>query len=168
MADEFITFKADFKPVEEALKQTSLNIITIQKKMMRDVGRRSAKMVNQVLRATTHGNGLIAGRYEAKLTYTYHVSKDATKMSVYPQKIEPGRKNDLTIPVVSSLNYGKKIEAKYRKYLTFTVNGNFVRVKNVQIQAKNFMNSGEQYISSGAFQTDAQAILNKELKKYWG
>lgn len=166
MSDNFLTFKSDFSSIQEALKQTSLNEINIQKKILREVGKKAARLVNKKLRATTHGNGMIAGRYPARLSFTYHPAKDGTKVSVYPKKIEPGRKNDLTVPVVYSLNYGNRIQAK-RKFLTISGKFGFARPKNVQITARHFIDDGENYFNSGAFVSDAQAILNKELDKYW-
>lgn len=163
MAEDF-TINADIEKVSKALNGTTKEMKSIIRGVLGIVGRGTRQEVNKVTRAIK-GNGMIAGRYPYSVakSFMYKVAKDGSKVSVFPRKIEKGRKNDLTIPVISTLNYGKVIYPRRgRNYLVFPLqDGSFLKVKSVRITGRHFVEAGKNYAVSSKYMSDVDKYIQK-------
>lgn len=162
-----ISIEADIARAEEALAGTSKSLKSLEKQITGTVARGSLKKIKSVIRKTIHGDGLISDKYQYSIleNYVYHV--EGKRATVYPQKIEQGRKNDLTIPVISSLSYGREIFPRKQKWLF--INGkSYAKVKSIKIEPRNFVQAGDAYLQGNSYLPEIDKIIQKELKKYWG
>lgn len=159
----------DTQPVVNALSQTAKSVPAIIKQMMTVIGKGSAKATNDMLKATTRGRkGIIGHRYEYDITKAYTYKADQHGVRVYPKAVDKARKNDLTVAVMSTLNYGAEIKAVKSKYLGISGGDYYARVKAVRIPGKRFVDAGMRYRDSDRYEHDLDKVIEKELKKFWG
>lgn len=167
MAD--FEINGDFERVSKALSGTTKSITSIQKGILSIIGRGTRSEIKKITKSIK-GNGLIAGRYPYSISsaFTYKVKADGSKVSVFPKKIEKNRPNDLTIPVISTLNYGKNISVRNgRKYLVFQTADGWKKCKSVRIPGHHFIEAGKQYAGSAKYMNEVEKYVQKELDKYW-
>lgn len=164
-----VGFVVDAEPVINALKQTAKSVPSITKQMMTVIGKGSAKATNDMLKATTRGRkGFIGHRWPYDVTRAYTYKATSGGVSVYPKKVDKTRANDLTVPVMATLNYGAEIKAVKAKYLGISGDGYHARVKAVRVPGKYFVEAGKRYRDSDKYERDLDKIIEKELKKFWG
>jgi hypothetical protein len=169
MSESFLNISADLEEVQEALAGTSRSIPSIQKSVLRLIGRNTAGEVNKALRGSVKAkaNSILAGKYEHNLRSAFKstVKKNGQTVSVYPRPIQGG--GSLILPVITTLNYGAVINAK-GSYLIFKTKDGWRKVKSVRITGRHFIEKGDAYVNSDKYKSDVEALINKELNKYWG
>lgn len=159
----------DFEKVSKALSGTTKSVKSIQKGILSIIGRGARAEIKKITKSIK-GNGLVAGRYPYSIAnaFTYKVKADGSKVSVYPKKIEKNRSNDLTVPVISTLNYGKNITVRNgRKYLVFQTSDGWKKCKSVKIPGHHFVEAGKSYAGSSKYNNEVEKYIQKELDKYW-
>ena len=115
----------------------------------------------------------ITSKQKSKLRTAYRQSGLKTTSNALYKSIYGTAKNNFTgyAGIASKqaykfipLNYGMEIRAK-DKYLTFQVNGEWVKVRSVHIPARNFFEVGARYMDSQEMKRDIEVILKREVDK---
>lgn len=151
MSDQdFLNIQVDVSSAEEYLRDTSLTIPQIEKKVLRLVGKLAAKETNQAVKATlnTSSKAILGHRYTYNMNkmYTYGKAKDHS-LTVYPKAVSGGT---LIIPVSTTLNYGFDAGNKRGPHVT----------------GRGFVQAGETYLKGGRYMPEVQKLVDKELEKY--
>ena len=150
---ELIGITVDVSSAQEYLRETSLQIPQIEKKVLRLVGKEIAKETNKVMKGVVHvkTNAMLAHRYPYRMTQTYKYGKVKNHgLTVYPRKVDNARENDLIIPVMATLTYG--FDA-----------GN---ARGPHVIGRGFVQQGESYAQAGRYMPEVQKLVDKELEKY--
>ncbi len=142
MADR-ISIEVDTREVQEALKGTSLAIDKIEKKAVGIVLKGTLKAVRSEYRKTLRPANSIRYERTGALYKSFRISNKGSYGNVYPRAVSNGRNWAMGLACI--LNYGAK-------------NG---------IKPRGFIQKGEQYASSGAYSTEIDKMVDKELDKYW-
>lgn len=160
-----IAISADVEKVTEALRETSLNWKTIQRKCLSTIGRELRKSIkSNIAMTTTRRTG------ELSNAYMYKAKFDGTKLSVFPAS----RRSSETFSRVSKYQNSR---AKTRFPLFAKVyglnSGSVIMTASRKVHhvlyPRNFVQKAQsQYVDSGRYQLDLEALINEELKKYWG
>ena len=168
MSDSLINIEADISNAQDMLKETFLKVPTIESKVLRLVGRLTAKEINKAVKGGVHSGTsvLIAHRYPYNMNQMYVYGKPKNhEVSVYPHRVQPGRGNDLIIPVSMALNYGATIEAKEKQTLSIFAK-TWARPVSITIKGRGFVQAGETYAKSSRYSKDVQKLIDRELEKY--
>jgi len=150
---DFLNIQVDVSGAEEYLRDTSLTIPQIEKKVLRLVGKLAARQTNTALKSSVHAksNSVLAHRYPYKMTQTYKYGKVKNhSLSIFPNKVEGGSRNDLIIPVSMTLNYG--YDAGNRR--------------GPHVVGRGFVQAGENYLQGGRYMPEVQNLVDKEIEKY--
>ena len=144
---QVIATEVDVTAVQEALSETSKSLKAIQRQTLRVVARATAKTV----RAAIISSDLHVRTGELRKAYTYKLKRDGSEANVYPRALTNG---DRTIfPKAMTLSYGHEGPTK--------------RAKNWRIVPRGFVQRGQQYAENGDYMDEVQALIDKELEKYW-
>ena len=144
---QILATEVDVSAVQDALSETSKSLKSIQRSTLRVVARATAKTV----RAAIISSDLHVRTGELRKAYTYKLKRDGTEANVYPRALTNG---DRTIfPKAMTLSYGH--------------NGPTKRFRNWRIAPRGFVQRGQQYAENGDYMDEVQALIDKELEKYW-
>lgn len=143
MAD-FINVEADFVEVQKALEETASSMDSIAVKSLRVVAKGSLTAVKNAIKAC--GVGKRTG--ELLKCYGYKVSKNKKFVNVYPKAINNPEVS--IFPKIGALSYGTD------------------KRPNRHLKAFGFVQAGIKAAESGAYQSEMQKMIDKELQKYWG
>ena len=142
-----IVSEVDVSAVQDALSETSKSLKAIQRDTLRVVARATAKTV----RAAIISSDLHVRTGELRKAYTYKLKRDGSEANVYPRALTNG---DRTIfPKAMTLSYGHQGPTK--------------RARNWRIVPRGFVQRGQQYAENGDYMDEVQALIDKELEKYW-
>ena len=89
---------------------------------------------------------------ELAKAYVYKVKRDGSEANVFPKALTG--KDKTIFPKAMTLSYGHDGPTK--------------RAASWHIAPRGFVQSGQQYAESGAYMTEVQKMVDKELEKYWG
>jgi len=154
MADaSALSVTVDTSSALELLKQTSLSIPRIEDKVLRLVGKLVSKEINSRIKGSvrTSTKAVLGHRYTYNMRkmYTYGKTKKHS-LSVYPNRVEKGRSNDLIIPVALTLSYGYDAGKRKGPHMT----------------GRGFIQAGESYAKSGRYMPEVRKLIDRELEKY--
>ena len=145
---QLIQTQVDIEEVEKALAGTSKSLKAIRKSVLRIAAKETAKRVKAAISASD----LQRRTGELAKAYVYKVKKDGSEANVFPKALTG---NGRTIyPKAMTLSYGHDGPTK--------------RAASWHIAPRGFVQSGQQYAESGAYMTEVQKMVDKELEKYWG
>ena len=145
---QLIQTQVDIEEVEKALAGTSKSLKAIRKSVLRIAAKETAKRVKAAISASD----LHRRTGELAKAYVYKVKKDGSEANVFPKALA---RNGRTIyPKAMTLSYGHDGPTK--------------RAASWHIAPRGFVQSGQQYAESGAYMTEVQKMVDKELEKYWG
>ena len=145
---QMIQTQVDIEEVEKALAGTSKSLKAIRKSVLRIAAKETAKRVKAAISASD----LHRRTGELLKAYVYKVKKDGSEANVFPKALTG---NGRTIfPKAMTLSYGHDGPTK--------------RAASWHIAPRGFVQSGQQYAESGAYMTEVQKMVDKELEKYWG
>jgi hypothetical protein len=161
MPMNFQKIEIDSREVEQKLTGTTLRMKTIAKKMMTAANREVLKTAKKNVRSQfkTHGssgddphNPPIAKSLKASNSKKENFTSFVFARSLHAAVQEKGC----------------AIKPKNRKYLTFKINGKWIKSQGVTIPARPFLQPAISDIwDTGQAQEIMTAVLEKELKKYW-
>lgn len=144
---QLIQTQVDIEEVEKALAGTSKSLKAIRKSVLRIAAKETAKRVKAAISASD----LQRRTGELAKAYVYKVKKDGSEANVFPKALTG---NGRTIyPKAMTLSYGHDGPTK--------------RAASWHIAPRGFVQSGQQYAESGAYMTEVQKMVDKELEKYW-
>lgn len=144
---QILATEVDVSAVQDALSETSKSLKSIQRSTLRVVARATAKTV----RAAIISSDLHVRTGELRKAYTYKLKRDGSEANVYPRALTNG---DRTIfPKAMTLSYGHEGPTK--------------RARNWRIVPRGFVQRGQQYAENGDYMDEVQALIDKELEKYW-
>lgn len=143
----------DFSDIYKALDEIGLKSKQINRKVLSLFGREGRKQARREIRSkTTRRSGELAGGMRFMI-------KPIDKLTVMPS---PG-KNWMKAEV---LQRGWEVKSKSKPYMTFQIDGNWVKVKSFKIQPRGwFYSSFDSYINSGLARQDAEKLLVKEIDR---
>lgn len=145
--------KADFSDVQEALSKTSMNMKSISKKVLVQIGKKTTSVVKRQIRNTYSPPSKYYVRTgELVKSWGYFADKSGYMVKIYPR-------------VVYSSNHEKRKNRQWAMGLSSILS---YGTKDGRIKPRSFIQSGEQYAESGAYLPEVQKIIDKELSKYWG
>lgn len=145
---QLIQTQVDIEEVEKALAGTNKSLKAIRKSVLRIAAKETAKRVKAAISASD----LQRRTGELAKAYVYKVKKDGSEANVFPKALTG---NGRTIyPKAMTLSYGHDGPTK--------------RAASWHIAPRGFVQSGQQYAESGAYMTEVQKMVDKELEKYWG
>lgn len=144
---QIINTEIDISQVEQALAGTSKSLKAIQKSVLRIAAKETAKRV----KAAISTSDLHTRTGELAKAYVYKVKKDGSAANVFPKGISG---SNTIFPKAMTLSYGHDGPTK--------------RAANWHVAPRGFVQTGLQYAESGAYMTEVQKMVDKELEKYWG
>lgn len=145
---QLIQTQVDIEEVEKALAGTSKSLKAIRKSVLRIAAKETAKRVKAAISASD----LQRRTGELAKAYVYKVKKDGSEANVFPKALT--RKDETIFPKAMTLSYGHDGPTKRSAFW--------------HIAPRGFVQSGQQYAESGAYMTEVQKMVDKELEKYWG
>lgn len=147
MTGQLVATEVDVSAVQDALSETTKSLKSISKATLRVVAKATAKTV----RAAIISSDLHVRTGELRKAYTYKVKRDGSEANVYPKALTNG---DRTIfPKAMTLSYGH--------------NGPTKRARDWRIAPRGFVQRGQQFAENGGYMDEVQALIDKELEKYW-
>lgn len=147
MTGQLVATEVDVSAVQDALSETTKSLKSISKATLRVVAKATAKTV----RAAIISSDLHVRTGELRKAYTYKVKRDGSEANVYPRALTNG---DRTIfPKAMTLSYGH--------------NGPTKRARDWRIAPRGFVQRGQQFAENGGYMDEVQALIDKELEKYW-
>lgn len=147
MTGQLVATEVDVSAVQDALSETTKSLKSISKATLRVVAKATAKTV----RAAIITSDLHVRTGELRKAYTYKVKRDGSEANVYPRALTNG---DRTIfPKAMTLSYGH--------------NGPTKRARDWRIAPRGFVQRGQQFAENGGYMDEVQALIDKELEKYW-
>lgn len=145
---QLIQTQVDIEEVEKALAGTSKSLKAIRKSVLRIAAKETAKRVKAAISASD----LHRCTGELAKAYVYKVKRDGSEANVFPKALTG--KDKTIFPKAMTLSYGHDGPTK--------------RAAFWHIAPRGFVQSGQQYAESGAYMTEVQKMVDKELEKYWG
>lgn len=145
---QIIETQVDIAEVEKALSQTNKSLKSIRKGVLRIAAKETSKKV----KAALNTSDLHRRTGELAKAYVYKVKKDGSEANVFPKALVG--KDKTIFPKAMTLSYGHDGPTK--------------RAASWHIAPRGFVQSGQQYAESGAYMTEVQKMVDKELEKYWG
>lgn len=139
-----IDIQVDTEEVQQALAGTSRSIDQIEKKTLNIIAKGTLKAVKNAYKATLKPKSEITYERTGALLKAFKKSVKDGVANVYPRAVSNG--SNWAMGIACILNYGAK-------------NG---------IKPRGFIQVGEKYAESGGYMDDVNAMVNKELDKYWG
>lgn len=144
---QMVVTQINVSEVQEALAETNKSLKAIQRQTLRVVARATANTV----KAAIVSSDLHVRTGELRRAYTYKLKRDGSEANVYPRALTNG---DRTIfPKAMTLSYGHEGPTK--------------RARNWRIVPRGFVQRGQQYAENGDYMDEVQALIDKELEKYW-
>ena len=134
----FLSVEADISRAQTALAGTSKSLASISRQAMGIIGKGVRNETIKAIRITTNKR-----TGELLKAYRYKVKKDGSEVNVFPKALNG---EGTIFPKVMALNYG-------------TSNG--------RLKALGFVQSGEKYAESNAYESEIDKMIQKELDKYW-
>lgn len=134
----FLSVEADVSRAQTALAGTSKSLVSISRQAMSIIGKGVRKETIKAIRITTNKR-----TGELLKAYRYKVKKDGSEVNVFPKALNG---EGTIFPKVMALNYG-------------TSNG--------RLKALGFVQAGEKYAESNAYESEIDKMIQKELDKYW-
>lgn len=144
--NQFISVEADIQEVQNALAGTSKSMESIKKQALGIIAKGSVNRIKAIINETTDKH-----TGELAKAYRYKVKRDGSEANIFPKATESGR---AIYPKVMTLSYGHSGATK--------------RASNWHIKALGFVQSGNQYIESGAYMPEIEKMVDKQLTRYWG
>lgn len=141
---QFIEIESDIEKVQKALEQTNKSIPSIERQVIGIIARGTVKAIKGGMQAVIYSREPAKGYErtgELMKCYGYKVKKEGSG-SVYPRGVSGSR----IFPKVYALNYGDKIRNKPHGFIEY----------------------GQNYAMSGAYEEEIEKMIDKELRKYWG
>ena len=144
---QMVVTQINVSEVQEALAETNKSLKAIQRQTLRVVARATANTV----KAAIVSSDLHVRTGELRKAYTYKLKRDGSEANVYPRALTNG---DRTIfSKAMTLSYGHEGPTK--------------RARNWRIVPRGFVQRGQQYAENGDYMDEVQALIDKELEKYW-
>ena len=158
-----VEIKLDTSEVEKALETTILSHKQIMRKTLSAIGKKQAKAFNSAIASSV---GTVSGELRKSYKYKVHVDDEVEKVTFFAK----GNNQTKTIyPKLMALNYGATVKPLKKKVLHFQKGSNWFTTYGFNLPGKHFLEGAwEGYAGSGAYQTDVENMINKELQKYWG
>lgn len=143
---EILSIEAEINQVEQALAGTSKSFETIRRQAVGIIAKGAVTKIKAVIQTST-----VKRSGELLKAYRYKVRKDGSQANVFPKALN----SDSTIfPKAMTLSYGHDGKTK--------------RAANWHVKALGFVQSGKAWVDSGAYMSDLENMVDKELNKYWG
>lgn len=150
----YIDIKADFDEVNEYLGDLGKQGRTITRYVLSNIARITAKNVKKSYNLYLHKN--TGNLYKS---IKHHLSR----RGMY-DVISANAKADSAVRYGYVNAAGTEIKAKNEKYLTFQIDGKWVKKVSVRIPSKNFIEEpAESYLKSGDMKKDMDFYLQKKL-----
>ena len=140
----WISVEADVEEVQKALAGTSKSLSSIQRQTIGIIARGTVKAIKQGIRE----NHLKKTGALLKC-YGYRIKKDGSQGSVYPR----GSSGSSIFPEAFIQNYGHEGPTK--------------KAPSWSVAPKAFVQKGEAYAQNGSYMNELQAMVDKNLSKYW-
>lgn len=141
-----LNIETDVLQVEKALSGTSKSLPTIKRQALGIISKGAVKQIKAIIKQTTRKD-----TGELEKAYRYKIAKDGSQANVFPKALN----SDSTIfPKAMTLSYGHEGATK--------------RSKTWRIKALGFIQAGEAWVEAGAYESDLNEMVEKELNKYWG
>ena len=136
---QFISVEADVSRAKAALSGTSKSLASISRQIMGIIGKGVKKETVKAIKALTQKH-----TGELLKAYRYKVKKDGSEVNVFPKALNG---EESIFPKAMALSYG---------------------TNDGRIKPRGFVQQGEKYAESGAYESDIDKMILKELDKYWG
>ncbi len=164
MPKSFLSIEADISAVQEALSGTQKSLKTIRRQTLGIAARGTTKAIKSAVPASMK---------TIRKAYSYKVRRDGSSASVYPRNVGEAKNKNWIVGLTVIHNYGADVSAKKRTgknagYLVFQTKDGWRKMKSVHIPARSFVEKGEKYAGSDQYISDINAMIQKELAKYWG
>lgn len=143
---EFLSVQSDVESVKQALSGIKKKFPQIQRQALIVI----ARGANKQIKATLKSSLIDKSRKDLLKAQVYKAKKDGSEVNLYPKAL--GKRN-WAAGLTQIMNYGSDRVGRGR---------------NGIIKPKSFIQSGEQYIESGAYNKDVEILVQKELDKYFG
>ena len=159
---EIVQFNIDTKSIESAIKKTTLNfdkmLVKMQLSVNKEVIKSAKKRFKALFDVKNHNKYTLSGTEKPILSNFKTVKGKEARTSWILNKAFYAR----------FLEQGAKITAAKSKWLTFKAGGQWHKVKSVTIPARPFLKPAvEEFWNSEKSVKIAEAVLQKELEKYW-
>lgn len=174
--DSGLSIKAECKDAIKTLEKLQYNTKYIQRKILSGVGTQAKNQVKRQYNTLLHkrsGNLYKSiNRKVNKKGDTVSITANVVAGNNATVVVDNGRKGRGKTLVKQArygyiLAYGSHIKAKNKEYLTFKVNGKWVKKKEVFVKERNYMKPPvERYLGSSDYKATVERILQKEIDKY--
>ncbi len=152
-----LSIEADVKEVYKDLNATKIQTPSINKKMVNSAVSRGRTRTRQA----TYKNGIKKDSGDLRKKTISKVFRQCSDILGYivNRSIQ-----------ASNLEFGNTITSKKKPYLTFVINGQFIKVKSVTIPGGRlgFFSTLNNYFASNEPMQRMEKVLIRELNKIWG
>lgn len=154
---QYIQIQTDFYEVEELLKNLGKQGKNISRYILRNIGRITKNKIKKSYNIYLHKQS--GDLYKS-------ITSSQSKRGLY-NVISANAKDDKTkVRYAYVLAQGAEIKAKNKKYLTFNVNGKWVKKKSVKLPSNEFMETpANKYLKSTQMKQDMDKYLQKKLEQ---
>jgi len=143
MASDFINISVDVENAQKALSGTYKSLKSIQKSVLRVVAKSSLNAVKSALRSSDLD---LAHSGELKSAYRYKIKKDGSEANLFPV----GKNGKNIFSKAQALSFGRGANTKHGSLI-----------------GRGFVQAGQANAESD-HSKEIQALIEKELEKYWG
>lgn len=142
----FIDVSVDISYAQKALAGTSKSLVSIRNQVLGIIGKHALKAVKSAIRTS----GLKKRTGELQKAYIKKLNRKKGEENLYPVSLKDRKKTIFS--KTQALSYGAR-NAKKPKW---------------KIAGKGFVQKGWNAVESGSYRAEIDAMIQKELKKYWG
>lgn len=143
----FIDVSVDISYAEKALAGTSKSLVSIRNQVLGIVGKHALKAVKSAIRTS----GLKKRTGELQKSYIKKLNRKKGEENLYPVSL--GDRKKTIFSKAQALSYGAEKQYKKKKWV---------------IEGKGFVQKGWETAEGDSYRAEIDAMIRKELKKYWG
>lgn len=152
---QYVQIQTEFQLVEELLKNLGKQGKSISRYVLRNIGRITKNKIKKSYNIYLHKQS--GDLYKSIKSYQ-------SKRALYNVISANATDDKSKVRYAYVLASGSTIQAKNKKYLTFNVNGKWVKKKSVKIPANDFMETpATKYLKSTQMKQDMDKYLQKKL-----
>jgi hypothetical protein len=152
-----INVKVDADDVKNSLEELQVNTKNVPRKVVAAISSKIKSVTKKAYSGYLHKQTGLLYKSISRI-----MKKGKAIAYIYPT--QANNKNNVRYGFV--LAAGANILPKHDEYLTFKINGNWIRSKGVVIQPKNFIaEPADNFIGSLEYDKTIQTIIEKEVKK---
>ena len=152
---EFISIKADVEPIKELFQEVASKSKYLQKNILTALGNKAKSTLKK-----KYSLNLKKGSENLYKSINKYVSKKGDSVSIY----SPAKKDGVRYGFV--LSKGATIKAKGDGYLTFKIDGKWIKAKSITIKGKDWVEAPvRSFIDSSEYGKTIDAVITKEVDK---